>query len=160
MVCQTARVKYVQNLKYAVKLNGDCFFTLDINFIEEVERQRFNEYTSQLLQFSKRQPAFECKGNCKAPSGSYIGAPWIQNNLVKERKGAKVLLHCQVWTKFNSEALQGNPATQTLLKCVIPENRHPFHFSQESIGPIMEISSTASLMTQISSALTTQTRLV
>ena len=36
-----------------------------------------------------------------------MGAPWIQNNLIKERKGASVSLHCQVWTKFNSEAAQG-----------------------------------------------------
>ena len=68
----------------------------------------FEEYTNQLLEFAKSQPPFECKGNCKAPSGSYIGAPWIQNNLVQERAGAAVSLHCQVWTKFNSEAAQGN----------------------------------------------------
>ena len=75
--------------------------------MDENETRAFEKYTGELLDFALSQPPYECRDNCKAPTGSYTGAPWIQNTLVRVREGEAVSLVCQVWTKFNSEAAKG-----------------------------------------------------
>lgn len=87
--------------------NGLSFFFSPDSHIEENEVHQFETNTEKLLKFALSQPPFECKDNCKAPSGTYQGSPWIQTGTIKARKGELVRLHCQIWTKFNNAAAKG-----------------------------------------------------
>ena len=79
----------------------------DIEFLSPAENLAFQRYTKQLIDFAQSQPPFVCEGNCKAPHGTYLGAPWIQEGSKKARKGESVSITCQVWTRFNSKSLKG-----------------------------------------------------
>ncbi len=74
------------------------------NLVEPRESGAFEKYTTELWEFANSQPPFKCDGNCKAPSGAYVGEPWIPQENVIKYKGKNVTLTCQVWTRFNRRA--------------------------------------------------------
>ena len=79
----------------------------EVDHIEEREKLAFQQYTKELMDFAKSQPPYVCKGNCKAPSRAYIGAPWMEHGMKKALEGDSVSITCHIWTKFNIEAMKG-----------------------------------------------------
>ena len=100
-------------------------FSEDEFDIEEMERdpeerRLFDWYTDLLWDIATTTPPFACDGKCEAPSGYFIGEPWmaISSSQEKEenetslavRTGEEVGLSCQIWigrgnsaTKFTTE---------------------------------------------------------
>ncbi len=53
------------------------------SLMEPRESEAFERYTEQLWRFANSQEPFTCSGNCKAPEGTYLGEPWLQQEVYK-----------------------------------------------------------------------------
>ena len=82
-------------------------FDLKMLAADPEQERMFELYTDFLWKFSNDVAPFSCDGKCQAPSGYFIGEPWMtvfspqekaeNETSVAVREGEGVEMSCEIW---------------------------------------------------------------
>eukprot|EP00092_Neocalanus_flemingeri_P014899 GFUD01016091.1.p1 GENE.GFUD01016091.1~~GFUD01016091.1.p1 ORF type:complete len:1172 (-),score=192.98 GFUD01016091.1:160-3675(-) len=66
---------------------------------EQVEVEKYEEYTDNLWEFMNNGSAYECDQRCKSPSGYFTGEPWLWEDTANnvQRVGDALTIVWQIW---------------------------------------------------------------